>query len=234
MNKYLFSIGCGSNPSVRYAAEYVYSMCYRGAAAGYGLIYSDLRYIMYNSELYYDGDWVHPNRAGTDTIANAIFNTLLGNSSILTPFYKSYFGNIGGSTYGIGNLFTVNSNLAQFNLNFIQINYGKIQQIGAFGEFDICKIDNLIPFGHVKGSYFDLNPILVTFKNGDIVENVTCNFHLTKIINQTDSNEISAGTRPSVACRYDTYLTLCNSTPRTFEFTELYMHNGIINIHSCF
>ena len=219
VNKYLFAVGWGSNPDVRWQANHIYKNVY-SYSAELGWIYSDLRYIMYDSDLYYK-DWVHPNMNGSTKIAGRILNTLLGNSSIVNCEDKYYTTTTSkGTTVNVGYLSVVNNELAQFFLSSAVIYDGSLVTVPKYGTQEICEITGFVPFGAVSPALFS-----------------NCSIHIVDTINKTESNVM-------LSCcvikkleglveghnKYKSYLYIKNITDSEIKFNRLALNNGVISI----
>ena len=219
VNKYLFAVGWGSNPDVRWQANHIYKSVY-SCSTELGWIYSDLRYIMYDSDLYYK-DWVHPNMNGSTKIAGRILNTLLGNSSIVNCEPKYYNTTTSeGDTVAVGYLSVVNNEFAQFFLTGNVIYDGSLVTVPQYGTQEICEITGLVPFGAIS-------PTLLA----------NCSFHIVDTVNNTGSNVM-------LSCyiikkleglveghnKYKSYLYIKNTTDSEIKFNKLAPNNGVINI----
>ena len=219
VNKYLFAVGWGSNPDVRWQANHIYKNVY-SYSAELGWIYSDLRYIMYDSDLYYE-DWIHPNMNGSEKIAGRILNTLLGNSSIVTCKGRYYTTTTSkGDTKQVGYLNVVNNELAQFFLSSAVIYDGDLVTVPQYGTQEICEITGLAPFGQ-KGSTLIFD----------------CSFHILDAINNTGSNVVLGCYISKKYCetvgehdKYKSYLNIKNITDSEIKFNKLAPNNGVINI----
>ena len=219
VNKYLFAVGWGSNPGVRWQANHIYKNVY-SYSAELGWIYSDIHYIMYDSDLYYT-DWVHPNMNGSKKIAGRILNTLLGNSSVITCEPKYYNTTTSkGDTVAVGYLNVVNNELAQFFLTGNVIYDGSLITVPKFEMQEICEITGLVPFG-------ETSPALLA----------NCSFHIADTVNNTGSNVM-------LSCcvikklegpveghnKYKSYLYIKNTTDSEIKFNMLAPNNGVIDI----
>lgn len=219
VNKYLFAVGWGSNPDVRWQANHIYKNVY-SYSAELGWIYSDLRYIMYDSDLYYE-DWIHPNMNGSEKIADRILNTLLGNSSIVTCKGRYYTTTTSKeNTVNVGYLNVVNNELAQFFLSSAVIYDGDLVTVPQYGTQEICEITGLAPFG----------------QNGSALIS-DCSFHILDAINNTGSNVVLGCYISKKYCetvgehdKYKSYLNIKNITDSEIKFNKLAPNNGVINI----
>lgn len=228
VNKYLFAVGWGSNPTVRHAADFIYRETY-SYASKLGWVYSDLRYVMYNSKFYYDGDWVHPNKSGNDEIACRILNALLGNGSVVVHEQESVFvenGNI------LGRIAIVNNYLVQLYLISSVIYETETDEtLAVYGRKDI-KIPNFVPFGHLAEDseghpsvpYTDTLPIWLYDKSSGTFSTEYLNCTITK--QSREGDDIN-----DVTCRYDSYLTIYNFTRHPIKFNKLLTVGGVMNIY---
>ena len=219
VNKYLFAVGWGSNPDVRWQANHIYKNVY-SYSVELGWIYSDLRYIMYDSDLYYK-DWVHPNMNGSKKIAGSILNTLLGNNSVITCKAKYYNTTTSkGDTVAVGYLNVVNNELAKFFLTGNVIYDGSLITVPRFETQEICEITELVPFGAAGPTLFS-----------------NCSIHIVDIDNDTGSNVM-------LSCcvikklegpveghnKYKSYLCIKNTTDSDIKFNMLAPNDGVIDI----
>lgn len=219
VNKYLFAVGWGSNPDVRWQANHIYKNVY-SYSAELGWIDSDLRYIVYDSDLYYE-DWLHPNMDGSEKIADRILNTLLGNSSIVTCKGRYYTTTTSKeNTVNVGYLNVVNNELAQFFLSSAVIYDGDLVTVPQYGTQEICEITGLAPFGQN-------GPALIS----------DCSFHIVDAINNTGSNVVLGCYISKKYCetvgehdKYKSYLNIKNITDSEIKFNKLAPNNGVINI----
>ena len=226
VNKYLFAVGWGSNPNIRWRANRIYKSVY-SYSAELGWIYSDLRYIMYDSDLYYK-DWVHPNMNGSTKIAGRILNTLLGNSSIVNCEDKYYTTTTSkGTTVNVGYLSVANNEFAQLFLTSNVIYDGSLVTVPQYGTQEICEITGLVPFG-------ETSPVLIS----------NCSFHILDEINKTEGNVLlgcyiskktGEGEYETVEGhnKYKTYLCIKNITGSEIKFNKLAPNNGVISIVPC-
>lgn len=219
VNKYLFAVGWGSNPSVRWHAGYIYKNVY-SYSAELGWIYSDLRYIMYDSGLYYT-DWVHPNMNGSKKIAGRILNTLLGNNSVITCENKYYTTTTSkGATSNVGYLNVVNNDSVQLFLSAAVIYDGDLVTVPKYGTQEICEITRLVPFGEEGQSLMSC-----------------CSFHIVDTVNNTQSNVMLNCYISKKYCetvegheKYKSYLNIQNITDSEIKFNKLAPNKGVIDI----
>ena len=216
VNKYLFAVGWGSNPYIRWYADRLYKSVYNYSAT-LGWIYADLHYIMLDPKIYYE-DYVHPNSTGSDKIAERILNVMLGNSNIITPIYQNVKADNGND---LGTLSVINDNLVQLWLSAAVIYSGDLVTIDAYNTVEICELVDVYIFGSSNLRYF--TPV---------------SFHIVDRVNNTDQNVILYCSVTAKKYKevdeshtvYKSYLSIKNVTNSQIKFTHIAPNNGCVNI----
>ena len=221
INKYLFAVGWGSNPSVRWSANYIYKHVYNYASE-LGWLYSDLRYVLYESNLYYK-DWVHPNKLGSDRIAQRIVNALIGNNSVIPCENVAYYS---GSGALLGYLNIVNNDLAQFYVMTQNVLYKNTNGYTLVADsaspnhtLDLCEIKDLVPFGDQTPNY--LTQLMFHIVGGEVGD-----AHLTLgcWISKRYSEDVEGHSK------YKSYISIANTLGYNITFTHIAICPGVINI----
>ena len=215
VNKYLFAVGWGSNPYIRWYADRLYKSVYNYSAT-LGWIYADLHYIMLDPRIYYE-DYVHPNSTGSDKIAERILNVMLGNSNIITPIYQNINADNGNQ---VGTLSVINDNLVQLWLSAAVIYSGDLVTLDVYNTVEICELVDVYIFGSSNLRYF--TPV---------------SFHIVDRVNNTDQNvilycSVTAKKYKEVGSHtvYKSYLSIKNVTNSQIKFTHIAPNNGCVNI----
>lgn len=221
INKYLFAIGWGSNPDVRWSADHIYKYVYNYASE-LGWLYSDLRYVLYDSSLYYK-DWVHPNKSGSDRIAQRIVNALIGNNSVI-PCENAVYNR--GSNFPLGYLNIVNNDLAQFYVMSQDVLYENTNGYTLASEstspnhtLDLCEIEGLVPFGDQNPNY--LTPLMFHIVGGNVGDDhLTLGCWISKRYSETVDGHP----------KYKSYISIANTLSHDITFTHIAICPGVINI----